>query len=155
MSDRGSLTMLLAYDDWANRAAFESLRGADAPAGAVRWFAHIVAAEHLWHDRLRGAPARLPVWPDLALEACREHLEPLGTMWRAYVDELDAGGLDRRVSYINSKGESWESLVRDVLTHVVIHSAYHRGQIAAAVRQAGGTPAYTDFIHAARQGLVE
>jgi uncharacterized damage-inducible protein DinB len=45
--------------------------------------------------------------------------------------------------------------VGDILTHVVAHSAYHRGQIAAAVRAAGGAPAYTDFIHAARRGLVE
>jgi uncharacterized damage-inducible protein DinB len=36
-----------------------------------------------------------------------------------------------------------------------MHSTYHRGQIAAAMRQAGATPAYTDFIHAVRQGFVE
>jgi len=44
--------------------------------------------------------------------------------------------------------------VGDVLTHVVTHSGYHRGQIASAIRSDGGTPAYTDFIHAARQGLI-
>jgi uncharacterized damage-inducible protein DinB len=37
---------------------------------------------------------------------------------------------------------------------VVIHSAYHRGQIAADVRAAGHEPAYTDFIHATRTGRV-
>lgn len=36
-----------------------------------------------------------------------------------------------------------------------MHSTYHRGQIAAAMRKAGATPAYTDFIHAVRQGFVE
>ena len=45
--------------------------------------------------------------------------------------------------------------MRDILAHVVLHSAYHRGQIAAAVRAGGGEPAYTDMIHAVRQGLVE
>ena len=40
-------------------------------------------------------------------------------------------------------------------THVVIHSAYHRGQIASDVRASGGVPAYTDYIHAVRQGLIE
>jgi uncharacterized damage-inducible protein DinB len=44
--------------------------------------------------------------------------------------------------------------VDDVLTHVILHSAYHRGQIASAVRAGGETPAYTDLIHAVRQGLV-
>jgi uncharacterized damage-inducible protein DinB len=47
------------------------------------------------------------------------------------------------------------SAVQDVLTHVVLHSAYHRGQIASLMRAGGAVPAYTDFIHAVRQGFVE
>ena len=43
----------------------------------------------------------------------------------------------------------------DILSHVVLHASYHRGQIASAMREAGGTPAYTDFIHAVRSGLIE
>ena len=37
--------------------------------------------------------------------------------------------------------------------HVIMHSAYHRGQIAADVRAAGLTPAYTDFIHQRAPGI--
>jgi len=44
--------------------------------------------------------------------------------------------------------------VEDILTHVTIHSAYHRGQIASDLRAAGQAPAYTDFIHAVRLGLI-
>jgi uncharacterized damage-inducible protein DinB len=39
--------------------------------------------------------------------------------------------------------------------HVIMHSAYHRGQIAADTRAAGFTPAYTDFIHAIRNEFVD
>ncbi len=31
----------------------------------------------------------------------------------------------------------------------------HRGQVASDVRASGGVPAYTDYIHALRQGLIE
>ena len=55
----------------------------------------------------------------------------------------------------NSKGEPWTSRVEDILLHVVMHSAYHRGQIASDVRASGHTPAYTDFIHCVRQGFIE
>ena len=48
-------------------------------------------------------------------------------------------GLTDGVAYRNSKGEFWTSTVADILTHVVLHAAYHRGQIAAAVREAGGS----------------
>ncbi len=64
-------------------------------------------------------------------------------------------GLAETVVYKNSKGEPWTSTVEDILTHVLLHSAYHRGQIASQVRAGGEQPAYTDFIHAVRQGLIE
>ena len=43
----------------------------------------------------------------------------------------------------------------DVLLHVIMHSAYHRGQVATDMRAAAFTPAYTDFIHAISQGFLE
>ena len=63
--------------------------------------------------------------------------------------------LAKSVSYQNSKGENWSSRKGDIIVHVVMHSAYHRGQIATDMRAAGLTPAYTDFIHSIRQGFVK
>jgi uncharacterized damage-inducible protein DinB len=68
---------------------------------------------------------------------------------------LGPADLAEVVGYRNSQGEYWTSAVGDILTHVAMHGAYHRAQIAAAVRESGGAPAYTDFIHAIRRGLVE
>jgi uncharacterized damage-inducible protein DinB len=62
--------------------------------------------------------------------------------------------LEQQASYTNTKGEDWANTVGDILTHVLLHSAYHRGQVAAEVRAAGLTPALTDYIHAVRQGFV-
>jgi len=39
-----------------------------------------------------------------------------------------------------------ERYCADILTQVATHGAYHRGQIAKAIRRGGGTPADTDFI---------
>ena len=50
--------------------------------------------------------------------------------------------------------ERYSSRIVDVLTHVIMHSAYHRGQIASDIRADGGEPAYTDFIHAVRQRFI-
>ncbi len=74
---------------------------------------------------------------------------------RTISPKFGPAGLSRGIAYRNTKGEVWTSTVAEVLTHVVIHSGYHRGQIAAEIRSEGATPAYTDFIHAARQGLIE
>lgn len=150
------LRRLMRYDEWANRETLGSLRkGSAPPEQALRWLAHVLAAERLWLDRLKGSGAKVKVWPALSLGACERELPELEKLWGDYLEDLDPAELDVEVAYVNSKGEPWSSTVGDVLNHVLLHSAYHRGQIAAAVRAAGGEPVLTDFIHAARQGLLE
>ena len=142
------LGRMLRYDAWANRETLGSLRKSDPPPQSLRWMGHIIGAELLWLARMAGKPAPIPVWPELSVEECADRLpENLAEAWD--------GPLSRRVSYTNTKGEAWTSTVEEILTHVVIHSAYHRGQIASNLRAAGLQPAYTDYIHALRQGFVE
>ena len=116
---------------------------------------HIIGAELLWLARMDGTAASLPVWPDLSVEECEAHLAELTGRLVETLSSMSPETLSRPVSYTNSKGEPWSSTVEEILTHVVIHSAYHRGQIASDMRSAGQEPAYTDYIHAVRQGLVE
>jgi uncharacterized damage-inducible protein DinB len=148
------LDRLMRYDLWANRQTLDSLRQGPPPPRSLRWMGHIVGAELLWLARLREESAPLPVWPDLSLDVCATHLSQLSERWLEYLTEVDPERLDQQVRYTNSKGEPWSSRVEDILTHVTIHSAYHRGQIASDLRAAGHAPAYTDFIHAVRQGFV-
>jgi uncharacterized damage-inducible protein DinB len=146
---------LLEHDCWANAETLRALRGSARAPGAVRWMGHIIGAEYLWLARLRQEPPTLSVWPELDLDNCAGRLAELEKRWPEYLQELLEEDLEDGRAYRNSLGEFWTSTVGDILTHVVMHSTYHRGQIAATVRQAGGTPPYTDFIHAVRQGLIE
>lgn len=146
---------LLRYDAWANAETLRSLRQGGVPAKAMRWMGHIVGASALWLARLRQEPPALAVWPDLDLDGCAAGIDRLADSWPRYLETLAPAGLEQGVGYRNSLGEYWTSSVGDILTHVAMHGAYHRAQIAAAVREGGGEPAYTDFIHAVRQGLVE
>ncbi|HEU4682785.1 MAG TPA: DinB family protein [Gemmatimonadales bacterium] len=149
------LHRLLRYDIWANRETVNSLKLNPAAPKSLRWMAHILGAEHLWLARLHRRQPRLSVWPDFDIEACGTQLEELSRLWPAYLAGLSSGQLGETISYTNSKGESWTNTVEEILTHVTIHSAYHRGQIAADLRSAGSEPAYTDYIHAARQRMLE
>jgi uncharacterized damage-inducible protein DinB len=115
---------------------------------------HIIGAEYLWLSRLEGKPAELAVWPDLSVDDCGGRLQELsGRLLKTLGARRQR--LSETVAYTNSKGESWTNTVEDILTHVTIHSAYHRGQIASELRAAGQEPAYTDYIHAVRQGQIE
>ena len=63
--------------------------------------------------------------------------------------------LGQQIRYTNSKGEDWSNAVADVLTHVVLHSSYHRGQIASLLGRAGEAAAYSDYIECLRRGYLE
>ena len=153
-ADRAHHARQLRWDAWANRETLASLRGGES-SPALRWMGHIAGAELLWLGRLTGEPSEVAVWPELAPDAVAALLARLDDAWPRYLDALSEDELGEPVGYRNSRGEFWNSTVGDILTHVVSHSAYHRGQIASAIRAAGGEPAYTDFIHAVRTGLVE
>jgi uncharacterized damage-inducible protein DinB len=144
------------YDAWANREVLSTLRKSSGPSPRPRQvLAHILSAERLWLERMQGQPQSLPVWPDFSFDQCEAQIAELTSLWHAFLFELSPAQLSNKITYKNSKGEAWTSTVEDILTHVILHSAYHRGQIATEVRAGGEQPAYTDFIHAARQGLIE
>lgn len=145
---------LASYDEWANLEVVAALRNAGRQLDrSLKFTAHIVAAEYVWLTRIQQRPSPYAVWPELTLEECSREVPVLAKSWKGLLAQPEI--LDHSVHYKNSKGEAYDSLVRDILTHVFIHSAYHRGQIASDMRQNGITPAYTDFIHGVRQGLVE
>ena len=146
------LQRLLQYDAWANQETVGSLHDGP-PERSLRWMAHIVGAEYLWLSRLNGESAPLAVWPELGVEACRERVTALARLWPEFL-EAHRNSLGDTVSYTNTKGETWSNTVEEILTHVPVHSAYHRGQIASDLREAGMVPAYTDYIHAVRHGFV-
>jgi uncharacterized damage-inducible protein DinB len=54
------------------------------------------------------------------------------------------------VHYTNSDGQHFETSVSDILTHVALHGAYHRGQVAHLLRGAGAEPQATDYIQFGR-----
>ena len=143
-----------SYNDWANREVLRQMRAQGPDARSLQLIGHILSAERLWLERMKQQPQSLPVWPVADLERYEAQAEEMAGLWADYLNKFE-GDFSEAISYKNTKGEPWSSSVLDILTHVLMHSAYHRGQIASHMREAGQTPALTDFIHAVRQGLIE
>jgi len=154
--DVDNFRRLLRYDHWANQEALHFLKAAkDPPVRSLGLLAHVLGAEYVWYSRLRQEPSPLAVWPQLTVADCEHHVSALSGVWEGYLNNLGREGLAATASYTNTKGEVFTTGVSDILMHVVMHSAYHRGQIAADMRANGHTPASTDFIHAVRQHKVD
>jgi uncharacterized damage-inducible protein DinB len=150
---------MFAYDHWANRECLTAMNDAGSvSADTIGRMAHILSAQKLWLERIQKQPQSMRVWPSSTMQDCTALADEMSSAWRNYLTqlatELPPGSLDDKIEYRNSKGELWSSRVEDILTHVLLHSAYHRGQIALQMRASGIEPAYTDFIHAVRQGFL-
>lgn len=142
-----NLQRLFAYNTWANREFVST----EHPPKAREILSHIIGAEELWLGRIRGEAKPAIVWPKLTTDQIAEKIERLDREWKRVLADDDPA---RLVEYTNSKGERWRNTIDDILTHVILHGSYHRGQIAIVVRGGGETPAYTDYIHCVRQGFL-
>lgn len=146
----------LAWDRWANEQFLRFLSdNPDSPERSVSLIGHIVATEWLWLGRIGVAERAVTPWPGLNVEQTASLAGDLVDVWNSFLEKVTSEELARVVTYVNSKGEKFSSSVLDILTHVVTHSAYHRGQIATDLVAAGKKPPYTDYIHATRNGFIE
>lgn len=156
--DANDLRVLFDYNAWANariwRAALrvtpEQFQASNASSyGSLRGtLVHLLRSQLIWRRRLQGQSLEeIPVETDFptpqALYQVFQAEEPL---LRAYLQTLDADGVQVGVSYRNSKGEAFENRVWEILTHVVNHGTQHRAEAAAMLTDFGFSPGDLDLI---------
>lgn len=147
------LERMWEFEGWANRRALESIAQLPEPGECLRLLGHILAAQRAWLTRLEGGDSSgIELFPAPTVAECQSELDEMERKGSAYFAGLDEETLDREIAYTNQTGKSFRNPPRDILTHLGMHSHYHRGQIATLVRQAGATPAVTDFIVFCRLG---
>jgi len=153
MHDTDMLLRFFEFDRWANQESLRSLdKMNDPPQRAVALLAHIAATQRVWFERAQSLPQSEPVWPQWSLSETAKELPRVLDEWTRLIATDD---LSREFVYTNTKGQEFRNRLTDVAQHIAFHGVYHRGQIAALVRQNGGEPAYTDFIQAVRTGAVK
>src|ERR1043165_8054608 len=125
---------LFAYDAWANARALDSLKGAPSHA-AVAPLAHLLVSERIWLMRLRGEEtSAVNKSPELPREECAGLAEEMRASFASYLDALSDDDLAAPLTYRNFKGEEFHTPAGEILTHVLMHGAYPRGQVAQALR---------------------
>jgi uncharacterized damage-inducible protein DinB len=144
-------TKLYEHLAWADARVLQSLRGAHAVLKRdLDLYSHILGSEHVWLSRIKGTPPRVAVWPSLTLDEAERLAGENSAAFNKVVSELTEEGRETPITYRNSAGDQFTSTLEDILTHVSLHGAYHRGQIAASIRAAGDVPSPTDYIAFAR-----
>ena len=151
VTDLTELPRLFHYNAWANARLVDALPPTSGRALTIA--AHGFTAERIWLMRLRGETTDGDsIWPELSARACASLAARNASALASYLDGLDEPDLTRKIRYRNSKGVVFATPTGDVLTHLLLHSAYHRGQAAVALREAGAEPPVTDVIVYVREG---
>jgi uncharacterized damage-inducible protein DinB len=109
---------------------------------------HMLWVEELWFERWQGhlvtqtfIPANYPT-----LEYINQHLKEIHAKQIHLLESFEPGTENRRISYVNFQGETWEYSLSQMVQHLMLHSAYHRGQLATMLRQLGKVPPQTDYL---------
>ncbi len=143
---------LFRYVAWADRRSLESLQATPAAhAEALPLLAHLLAAEHVWLSRLEQRTPRHTVWPTLDLDQCAALLAENERGYAEFLASITEDQFASDVRYKTSQGQEMVSTVLDILTQVVTHGPYHRGQIAKIIGRCGGTAVNTDYITFSRE----
>ena len=144
---------MFSFDNWANQRilkALEALPELDPASPPATLFSHVLTAEEVWLARLIGRPYRgHTFWPELDPASWPQRLAAINEQWLTFLDAASTD-LDTYYTYYNSKGGTFETSLRDIVTHLIIHGQHHRAQIALHLRAMGQEPPPTDFIYFTR-----
>ena len=136
---------LFEYNHFSNRQMIDVLeqKETENQSKAIQRFNHIINVHQVWNNRI------IPLHEPLAPWVEQPHSEwgmidfENFTLSKSIIEKLE---LNSRISYRNSKGDSFENTIGDILFHIINHSTYHRGQIALLLRQNDMEPIATDYI---------
>lgn len=143
------LQRLFDYDAWACQKIANVLE--EHPKltkrdEILKLFGHLLNAQRIWYRRANGQNFDdLELWPGLSLEECKEILNAMPDKWNELL-EANREEPDTLITYKNTKGEAFETMLSDILHHLIIHGQHHRAQIATLIRESGLKPPATDFI---------
>ncbi len=110
---------------------------------SVSLFNHILNAHQIWNNRINAIQPTFGIW---VLHNTQDFKNIDKTNYEQTLYILDNFDLTESLNYSNSKGQPFNSSIRDIYFHVINHSTYHRGQIATEFKQHGLEPLVTDYI---------
>jgi uncharacterized damage-inducible protein DinB len=149
---------LYAYNEWASNKLLDATSGiTDEELNATEtasWgklitvFAHVAGAQVVWlHRWTEGQNPR----PFVDVQGMDTMVEVRGLFERShkdlrdYIAALSEEQVNASIPYKDSEGNLNERSLWMMMTHVVNHGTYHRGEIAAALTAMGHSPGNLDM----------
>lgn len=149
------LINLVEYQRWANRQTADQLTvltnevlekefGGSFPSMRLTVL-HLLQADYRWLHRLKGTLSiEVPtVWQTTDTKTL---LTTWLTVQDQLVEQVKTFQTNEPIHFTTAKGDRYALPLREVITHVVNHATYHRGQLVTMLRMAGVKPVSTDYF---------
>ena len=137
---------LFRYDAWANDLVLHSIKEMSIQNQKIELlFSHLLIAQKVWLNRCINKHKDFELWSikqDLA-----DFLNQNTVGWLNYLGILEDASFQNFISYQNTKGQEFNTLLKDILIHLVNHGTYHRGQIIQLLKEERTTVPQTDYIY--------
>ena len=144
MSTNDLLFRMFRYQSWANEAVLNGLKEVNAESHpherhvAIRLMNHCLVVDKIFAAHLVGEPHgfeadNTPETPEL--DALRQALATADRWYLDYVEQATPSILAESVPFTFTDGDSGYMTREEMLTHVVIHSGYHRGEVVGILKR--------------------
>jgi uncharacterized damage-inducible protein DinB len=155
MNERSQeMRRLFRYQEWAYAHLQSALQRAQAqmPQAALTHWCRLLSHNRRWLQLLRDEDEECRVAAACqTLQDSARLLQILADGWTQLLSEITDSELTRIITYHSSQGLPQADRLDDVLQHVLLHSAHHRGEVACLACIAADTATALDFIAFARE----
>lgn len=147
MSAGELMSRMLRYQAWANQemlngiAELDAARFPDERRITLRAMNHCLVVGKIFAGHLQGEPHGFAAnnTPDTpTLDALRSELAALDSWYLDHVSRVTPAGLSQAVPFTFTDGDDGCMTREEMLTHVVLHGTYHRGEVGRILTQVSG-----------------
>ncbi|USK70035.1 DinB family protein [Peribacillus asahii] len=146
---------LFDYHVWANDRLIQHLKGLPEAVflnkvnsvfpTVAGTFGHMIAVDELWYLRMKGNSLQQIV--SKSFSTIEDTVKASTVLHNEIKDFLiNTEDVEAMAGYQNTKGDQFNNKIAEVVQHIVNHGTYHRGNIAAMIRQMGYEGVSTDYI---------
>ena len=122
------------YELWANELTINAIKLSNEPDERVfQLISHIVASHSIWLSRIKGEKPGIGGWDLMTLDECLDCARNTTKNWSEYLNKANTEEFERQIHFKLLEKDAKIS-VKNLIIHLISHSAYHRGQIIARLK---------------------
>ncbi len=147
----GHLLDKLDYNNWANKRFFDLFEAQNLLPEVVKTMSHILNAHDIWNKRMLPSGDHFDVWQNHQFETWNTLNQKL---FLETLNILNIYEPSHILNYKNLAGNPFRSSISGIISHMVNHATYHRGQIITFLQESKLKTISTDYILFCRRNLI-